>query len=169
MCGDPHTAPLPRPHENGGKYYTGEIAGTWTEGSDITLEVVLTAFHMGRFGFRICKIEGNSPEAEREQLTEECFNKHILLRANGTEGSTPNDPYYHLGGMVNSPYKMTYRLPEGLTCDGVNTRCVLQWYYLTGNSCNPPNEPPEFIVNPLLGVCGVVSAYPEEFWNCADV
>lgn len=27
---------------------------------------------------------------------------------------------------------MTYKLPQGLTCDGQTTRCVLQWYYLTG-------------------------------------
>jgi len=41
-------------------------------------------------------------------------------------------------------YKLKYKLPEDVECD----RCVLQWYYQTGNS---------------------IDGYPEGFWNCADV
>lgn len=29
---------------------------------------------------------------------------------------------------------MPYQLPPGLVCDGIATRCVLQWNYLTGMS-----------------------------------
>jgi hypothetical protein len=34
-------------------------------------------------------------------------------------------------------YVVKYKLPEGVTCEG----CILHWYWLTGNSCNPPCEP----------------------------
>ena len=30
------------------------------------------------------------------------------------------------------PFKMRYRLPRGVSGD----RCVLQWHYVTGNSCS---------------------------------
>ena len=41
-------------------------------------------------------------------------------------------------------YTVKLRMPMGVSCE----RCVVQWYYQTGNSDG---------------------AYPEEFWNCADV
>lgn len=45
---------------------------------------------------------------------------------------------------ASNTYTMKYKLPAGVVCD----RCVLQWYYQTGNS-------PE--------------AWPEAFYNCADI
>jgi chitinase len=45
---------------------------------------------------------------------------------------------------ASTKYKMRYLLPPGVHCE----RCVLQFYYQTGNS--PDN-------------------YPEGFWNCADI
>eukprot|EP00516_Mucochytrium_quahogii_P007669 CAMPEP_0203754432 /NCGR_PEP_ID=MMETSP0098-20131031/8018_1 /ASSEMBLY_ACC=CAM_ASM_000208 /TAXON_ID=96639 /ORGANISM=" , Strain NY0313808BC1" /LENGTH=365 /DNA_ID=CAMNT_0050645427 /DNA_START=751 /DNA_END=1845 /DNA_ORIENTATION=+ len=44
----------------------------------------------------------------------------------------------------SSTYTMRYKLPKGVVCE----RCVLQWYYQTGNS---------------------IDSYPEGFWNCADI
>jgi len=41
-------------------------------------------------------------------------------------------------------YQMRFKLPDSLSCP----RCVLQWYYQTGNSPD---------------------GYPEGFWNCADI
>ncbi len=65
------------------------------------------------------------------------------------------------------PRRFTHRhaLPlglQGLSCDGVSARCVLQWYYLTGNSCDPPGTPAPYS-RPLLGTCGAGVPYPEEF------
>ncbi|KAF6256159.1 hypothetical protein COO60DRAFT_139667 [Scenedesmus sp. NREL 46B-D3] len=73
---------------------------------------------------------------------------------------------------VQSVYRIRYRLPKDFTCD----RCILQWHYLTGNSCWPPcsKEDPTFpncrpptYALPYCGTQG--AAYPEEFWNCADI
>ncbi|GBG27222.1 Hypothetical Protein FCC1311_034442 [Hondaea fermentalgiana] len=44
----------------------------------------------------------------------------------------------------DEPYVMRYNIPEGISCE----RCVLQWFYQTGNSPD---------------------SYPEGFWNCADI
>jgi hypothetical protein len=47
-------------------------------------------------------------------------------------------------------------------------QCVFQWWWVTGNSCQPPAENPPS--SPQLSVCGSANApYPEEFWNVADV
>ncbi|GBG28983.1 Hypothetical Protein FCC1311_052042 [Hondaea fermentalgiana] len=52
-------------------------------------------------------------------------------------------------------YTMRYSLPEGVTCD----RCVLQWYYQTGDdeiAYDAPNGLATFL-------------YPAGTWNCADI
>lgn len=64
-------------------------------------------------------------------------------------------------------YVLRYALPAGLACE----RCVLQWAYLTGNSCTPPCEPadPNYAPsNPAkgcdkqaMGICGQSGNYPE--------
>ncbi|KDD72986.1 hypothetical protein H632_c2659p0, partial [Helicosporidium sp. ATCC 50920] len=151
MCGDPYSTAVPRPHESGGAHYTGTIAATWTEGNTVEIKTVITAFHMGRFGFRICKVNGNSAQAERTQLTDACLDQNILVQADVPGAQAPGDRYYHLGAEGQGTYTMQYQLPKGLSCDGVNTRCVLQWHYLTGNSCNPPNEPSQYVANKGLG------------------
>lgn len=56
MCGDP--AAGPRPHEAGGSLWTGAATGVYEEGSVLDLKVTVTAFHKGRFSFRVCRIEG---------------------------------------------------------------------------------------------------------------
>lgn len=168
ICGDPITDPTPRKHEAGGEYWTGKPAATYQQGGIIKLTTVLTAFHKGRFGFRICKISGTSAADETSQLTDACFNQNVLVQANVAGAQAPGDAYLHLGSVNNGTYTTYYQLPSGLTCDGVTSRCVLQWYYLTGNSCNPPNEPAQY-ASAGLNTCGDNSPYPEEFWNCADV
>jgi hypothetical protein len=60
-------------------------------------------------------------------------------------------------------YVVKYRLPEGYKCD----ECVLHWYWLTGNSCNPPCEQSDPLYpncNRLqMGYCGDPKALaPEE-------
>jgi len=79
LCGDP--APSDRPHEAGGRFWTGAVTGTYTEGQVANLTVKLTAHHMGRFGFRICRVAGADVESERAQFTEGCLDQTILLQA----------------------------------------------------------------------------------------
>lgn len=76
-------------------------------------------------------------------------------------------------------YKLKFKLPSGFKCD----RCILQWYYMSGHKCHPPclktdRYYPDCRSNPryrgtylaTMDYCGTEwSAYPEEFWNCADI
>lgn len=78
-------------------------------------------------------------------------------------------PASHCSAAPSSPCRLVPRAPlspsllslQSLLCDGVTASCVMQWYYLTGNSCDPPGTP-QLYSTPQLGTCGVVSVYPEE-------
>eukprot|EP00798_Chlamydomonas_sp_ICE-L_P010158 gene10158-8062_t len=179
-CGDPYDAQTQ-------KWLVPREKTTYIKGSTIQVQAVITAYHKGRFGFSICPYTSNGIALEA------CFQRpeSIMTRADGIH---PGEPYFYLesigdGAATKTPYPgtdafvgkdtyaMTYRLPAGLEC----SHCVMRWHYLTGNSCQPPCNPadphwdasnPEFgcDVN-NMGVCGtsVDMAYPEEFWNCADI
>ncbi|RMZ53036.1 hypothetical protein APUTEX25_001155 [Auxenochlorella protothecoides] len=162
LCGDNYSLAMPRPHEAGGKHYTGQIGGTFRTGSIMPIYVTMSTFHMGNFMFRICKIRGNTIANETAQLTEECFNENILTQANVPGQQNVSDPWYHTGYMEASSYTLYFQLPASLECDGVTSKCVFQWYWLTANSCIPPGEPAEYVLDPLLGTCSVVNTYPEE-------
>lgn len=84
MCGDSATLAQPRPHEAGGVFWTGAVppASVFTEGQVANLTIRLTANHMGRFTFRICRVTGTDVAAEQAQLTQACLDEHILLQAN---------------------------------------------------------------------------------------
>ena len=169
VCGDPYSQPQPRNHEAGGKYYGGGASqATYTEGQVIDINVYLTAYHKGDFTFRICKIDGVTVEDESRQLDDACLDEHVLKQADVPGAQRPGEARYFIGPSSNNwDYKLRYQLPKGLTCDGKTSRCVMQWWWVTGNSCDPPNTPAEY-GTPSLGVCGT-GAYPEEFWNCADI
>jgi hypothetical protein len=151
VCGDPYTGP--RHHEAGGRYATPpRIAGIYRSGGALVAKVVLTANHKGRWSLRLCPVPGDgSPRNER--LTQACFDKHLLWRADGRGPFTPVSS-------TKNVYVEAYLLPKGLTC----RRCVLQWTYETGNSCTPPG---------LQNAAGLpscaASANGEMFWNCADI
>jgi hypothetical protein len=161
VCGDP--AGGDRPHEAGGvKSNGGKIVATYKSGDTIDLEVVITANHWGKFQFRVCPLPraSMSPQEERAFATQACFNRNVLRNAG--DGS---DVYWVRETSAKS-YRMRFKLPPGLNCD----RCILQWYYLTGNSCVPKGVPqglPGYSYR--MGECGGNAANPEEFWNCADV
>lgn len=82
------------------------------------------------------------------------------------------DQGQHAGAQI---MKLKYWLPEGVSCE----HCVLQWYWRTANSCNPEGyesggflrtTKPEWARAEGMGACGSAGvAYPEEFWNCADI
>lgn len=149
--------------------------------------VTITAAHKGRFTFRICRIpappEGKSwVQQEQEMLTDECFNQHLIWQADVPGSQAPYEPYWYLPWSTTEPYsdpytsdiidkesfRMFYKLPTGLECDGVNAKCIIQWHYLTGNSCQASDTPPTYWTNGLPS-CGANASYPEEFWNCADI
>mmetsp|Transcript_19566 Transcript_19566/g.33936 ORF Transcript_19566/g.33936 Transcript_19566/m.33936 type:complete len:423 (+) Transcript_19566:115-1383(+) len=55
-----------------------------------------------------------------------------------------NEERWVLPKPQDEPFVMRFKVPEGIECE----RCVLQWFYETGNSPD---------------------SYPEGFWNCADI
>ncbi|KAI8474513.1 MAG: hypothetical protein J3K34DRAFT_407221 [Monoraphidium minutum] len=88
--------------------------------------------------------------------------------------------YKHCTRFEGTPvYAIKFRLPKDFKCD----KCILQWQYTTGHKCNPPclkgdRYYPDCRTNPKYagtyltntGYCGEPgTAYPEEFWNCADI
>ncbi|KAL4857482.1 Peptidyl-prolyl cis-trans isomerase FKBP13 [Chlorella vulgaris] len=166
LCGDLAAGPLR--HEAGGALWTGRPTAVLREGSVVYLNVTVTAFHKGRFEFRICRVDGTDVASEKAQLTEACLDQHALVQANVPGAQAPGDRYYHLGSNDQPSYTMPYQLPSGLSCDGTTSKCVLQWYWITGNTCNPPGEPAPYR-SPQLPDCGTGGSPPEEFWNCADV
>ncbi|KAK2078077.1 hypothetical protein QBZ16_003945 [Prototheca wickerhamii] len=169
ICGDNWALAQPRPHEAGGRHYTGTIGGVYEEGAVIPITVTVTTSHSGDWSFRICKIQGGGIAEETAQLTENCLNEHVLTQAAVPGAQNPGDRWYHTGSSGAGTYTFNYQLPAGLNCDGVTTKCVMQWYWLTGNSCLPPGEPAQWVLDPTMATCGVAQGYPEEFFNCADI
>ena len=171
LCGDPYAMPEPRKHEPGGQYYNdGRSQATYTEGDVVEFDVKLTAYHKGDFRFRVCRIEGTTPEDERSQLSEQCFDEHKLEQADVAGAQSPGTDRYFIGPTSDSwNYNIKYQLPDGLSCDGIASRCVLQWHYVTGNSCDPPGTPSKYGSGQLPVCSSGEGAVPEEFWNCADI
>lgn len=157
VCGDPAKGPLD--HEAGGKFATKKITGVYKRGQVVALRIKLTAPHGGRFSFGVCRVpDGADAAAERRAVTQQCLDANRLINTdNGT-------PYWWLGKQGAGEYTMRFKLPAGIVCK----RCVLQWHYETGNSCNIPGTPDTAKLSPNMVSCQG-SAVMEEFWNCADV
>lgn len=165
VCGDPAG---PRPmHEGGGDFQrlNGGLRMTYyAQGSVVTLRVKVTANHGGYFQWKVCKVPdnlaGSATATERGYVTQRCFDMAPL-------SLLPQGNAYFLDPTWRPPFAVAVqaRLPSGLTC----ARCVVQWHYVTANSCNPPGLPAKWYAGQNMGTCGVNGANPEEFWNCADI
>ena len=134
LCGDSYYDSQPRNHEAGCTYYQKGLFTNYTQGQVMDIEIVTTTNHNGRFGFRICKVNGgydSAMENEKKELTEECFDQNILQQAKGSQ--IPGERWFYTtpGDPVSYTYKMKYKLPDDLVCDGQNHHCVLQFYWLT--------------------------------------
>ena len=97
--------------------------------------------------------KGHTPRlAPRSDTTPPCCRCASSLwppqvQAKLPQAQNPGDPWFHLGqentgtpcdpsnpicrvmGTIHTAY---YQLPTGLTCDGITSKCVMQWYWLTG-------------------------------------
>eukprot|EP00172_Hildenbrandia_rubra_P002419 Plantae.Rhodophyta-Hildenbrandia_rubra.ctg3259.p1 GENE.Plantae.Rhodophyta-Hildenbrandia_rubra.ctg3259~~Plantae.Rhodophyta-Hildenbrandia_rubra.ctg3259.p1 ORF type:complete len:490 (-),score=65.65 Plantae.Rhodophyta-Hildenbrandia_rubra.ctg3259:1546-2952(-) len=200
LCGDPLKGP--EDHKKGGKFYNdGKVVEMYEAGATIDLEIAINAHHNGYMEMFVCDLDA----CETDDIEQECFKGghcQKLLRApndlcddGDNEGCGPIDSVYpgrwylpcrsgekwqFFGGVKGT---MRFKLPEGLTCK----KCVLQWYWATGNSCNPRGMEPYFTgedkpnwgscsgdggsiggVSLGLGECGGGSS-PEEFWGCSDI
>ena len=160
------------------------IQATYNQGEDIIIDVTLTAHHKGHFTFSAC------PIVYGEVASQPCFDQHKLmfiedmLHGANFDPDHPeraylapvNNPGYVLNpsssvGVMDFSFKM--RLPPDLYGDIV----LLQWYYLTANSCVHDGyeqyDWPDGWEVPSADICGTVSkdgvGVPEQFWNCAEV
>eukprot|EP00121_Abeoforma_whisleri_P000758 Awhi_evm1s671 len=165
----------------------GPISKTYQSGQIIDIQIQITAHHKGHFEFWLC---------DQAEVTFECLNKYHLVRAeDSTHPLSPIDSefperYYlepscagdspnnfddeNQANLIPKSQRITmkYKLPEGVTCD----HCVLQWWWGSGNSClipdsrsfNYPQDTCDSWTTGGITDCGN-GAYPEEFWNCADI
>jgi len=164
-----------------------KIQATYTQGQEIVLDIVLTAHHKGHFVFSGC------PISTGEVPTQDCFDQHKLTFVEDLLHDGNYDPNYperaylapinsanyvpnmgagSIDGGMEYSYKM--RLPPNLYGDLV----LIQWYYLTANSCyhdgyEEYNWPSGWRGGTSSLPCGAVSSdgtgAPEQFWNCAEV
>ena len=136
-----------RPLNTKGEPMAPNIQEVYAEGSAIDVEVVVTTHHKGHFEFSVCPIEDLTPMSVP---TADCFARNKLKFVSDNMYGAPQDPHYPerayitpasmatwTGGSPDeqpvwgASYKMTFQLPPGITGEIV----LLQWYYLTANSC----------------------------------
>ncbi len=136
VCGDKYSLDTPRPHELLGKYVgAGPIAATYIQGSTIDIKIQVTSSHKGNFYFQICKLLPGQVESE------DCFREYLV-------NAKSMQQYWEEEKLYVGVQAMSFVLPKELVCEG-KERCVLRWYWLTGNSPS--------------------SKMKDEFWNCADI
>lgn len=136
------------------------IKTTYTAGQVIDMEVKMTAYHGGRFDFKLQDV-GNlddpvgslwesSTLLTVESFSPPCDNPSYCgiepCIATKSCAQIPMAPYTGHNGI----YSIQVKLPDDIQC----THCVLQWIYVTANSC---------------GGSKVSCDTSEHFWNCADL
>jgi hypothetical protein len=155
VCGDPWNKP--KDHEVGGKYYSGRIVKTYKSGNIITIKLSFTANHQGRMSFGICDLPDDVSKSKEHSLTtQRCFDRNVLRRVDG------KGVYSYLKG-TEEHVTVKYRLPKGLKCK----HCIIQWRWITGNSCCPSGTRREYC-GPGVDTCFRYTV-PEEWFNCADI
>ncbi|WIA43871.1 hypothetical protein OEZ86_010284 [Tetradesmus obliquus] len=167
VCGAPYQ------HDGDWNRYVGAgpNQATYTAGGVINVGWWIQVNHGGRIGVKLCN--------RRDNIDQGCFNQFQLQRADGL------GPFvYLLSGASQGQLSGSaeFRLPAGVSCSG---GCVLQWEYLTMNSCFEacPNRaacgPYADRRNPITGASNMATCcfgsgcssanIPEVFRNCADI
>ncbi len=106
--------------------------GVYSEGQEIDIEVHLTQSHWGHIELYACP-DGNAS-------TQECLIRNPLTMVKDLTYGGPRDSTYPQRGYVGIPeggngtLRFRYRLPRGVKGNQV----MLQWRYVTANSCLPP-------------------------------
>jgi hypothetical protein len=132
------------PSINYNTWSSNTIEATYTVGQQIDVEVTFTAHHKGHFVLKACPISSGGT------ATQACFDNNKLRFISG-EGANfdqnfperayipppPPGTQASNGAGVNGyrwNYRYRFQLPPGLSGD----RVLLQWHYVTANSCLPP-------------------------------
>jgi hypothetical protein len=114
----------------------------YAKGQEIDVDILLTAHHMGHFEFFACPIQhGEKPSGN-------CFQDYPLEFVSDPLYGAPKDPNYPTRayiaprgvathkqvGMSGDFYRFRLKLPDNVSGELV----LLQWRYLTANSCTFP-------------------------------
>mmetsp|Transcript_2782 Transcript_2782/g.4157 ORF Transcript_2782/g.4157 Transcript_2782/m.4157 type:complete len:483 (-) Transcript_2782:24-1472(-) len=187
-CGVTGTHSYDIPSNNAGNVMPADPQIVAQSGSQITVDIVLTAHHKGHFEFKACVI--SSPDQAPSQA---CFDANPLTLVRDELYGSLSDPNYptrayippasYIGlqqdpsGVDGSFYQYTLQLPASAVGDLV----LLQWHYLTANSCifegYHDYEFPAYwggMGYDLAGYCSIPlppdgRGVPEQFWNCAEM
>ena len=156
------------------------LQGIYRQGDIIDIEVLVTTHHKGHFEFAVCPINGGGSDGiPMEVPTADCFNNNKSQFISDELYGAPIDPQYperayiapasvvqyseaiaNVQSVVGAIYKMKFKLPEDIYGDTV----LLQWYYLTANSCkhegyseyNFPNDWGADVFDDGLPDCGEI-------------
>jgi predicted carbohydrate-binding protein with CBM5 and CBM33 domain len=94
----------------------GPIQATYTQGSEITVTIDMTAPHNGAYQLRFC------PQADGNNA---CFSQNLAIPITAPSYVLPNFPNAHQGSSGNA----VWRLPADLVCD----HCAMQFWYQNNN------------------------------------
>lgn len=186
------------------------VSDTYIAGGILDVEVIVKAHHKGYMEMRLC--------TNPDDLTQDCFNEHLLIRDSVTEAEDPAPVdgahpgrWYIPPPDANWPassdaqpgsnscgraktgkrYLWKVRIPADVECE----HCVLQWFWVTANSCQPVGLAEYYersstqnwieakfggSVQPWfasgLDSCSAAVSDPktngngaEKFWNCGDI
>jgi len=132
--------------------------------------------HRGHFEFSACPINAG------QIATQGCFQANPLEFVEDLLYGSPKDVNYPyraymappaVSGLKNNMFSYRMKLPNSAVGDLV----LVQWRYLTGNSCDYPGYeaykwPASWgNMDSPIPKCGAAPAYSgsEQFWNCAEV
>lgn len=150
----------------------------YEEGQEFLVEVTLTTNHAGHMELYVCNLGDSS--------TQECLYENPVSFVRDELYGGPVDPNYperayFASGQTN--FKFIYKLPSGVTGE----RVLMQWRYVTANSCIPPGYRDSEIQSILsdlgwlrsltMSDCSLpydetgarCDTCPEQFWNCAEI
>ena len=116
----------------------------YEQGQEIEVDVILTAYHKGHFEFHACPIEAEqgTGTGTGTAASGDCLNEYPLEFVSDPLYGAPKDIDYPYRAYVapsslatsdatGSLYRFRLKLPDNLSGDLV----LLQWHYLTANSC----------------------------------
>ncbi|PXF44460.1 hypothetical protein BWQ96_05788 [Gracilariopsis chorda] len=190
-------------HLKGGKFYhNGMIVAWYLQGDTIGIEHSIVSNHNGFVEVHVCDVS----KCPGGDISKECFlngactalrrahnptcdsgrSMHCgpIDRYNPTRWYLPCSQKNGMGYDIFEAKYATFRLPSHLYCQ----HCVLQWYWVTANSCSPPGLNNYFTGpdRPHWGkckgqagmrggfgrrkrTCGGRDEFPEEYVQCADI
>ncbi|CAE7606018.1 cbh2 [Symbiodinium natans] len=199
---------------------TGPVTATYEPGEVVEFQVAVSTHHQGHYEFRICDKPLDAGSLASAADGQACLDQWLLQRAPPLANCVVNDPrgdcqpldpkhperWYLPPAGSQTPvagrdfndsmapaypssaevHRMRFKIPAGLQC----SRCTLQWYWSSGNSCYYDGDyfdyyrgiaalgwdaaawQPQILedwANCGNSCCRSGGTFGEEFWNCADI